>query len=440
MVILLVPKKDKIHRWFKKLNDTLDYDINKWDATVIKFYKMKMHLGRPTKVKRALSADPRSIVNNTRRRKKKMKPPPSKHMKSNANNNKRRKNSKTRHMSNIYPIIDDKKYEKQRANSDNFGDINNNDSNNSNTSKSNNNIRLGHIFDSNKSRRKKKKRNSHSESIDDEIDKLVVNKHRFHIGDVVEVQLKIGENKKLDLARIRYHGPTCLNKNKNHHNQIWYGIECFKFQFNSHKILGKIVNDGSINGMKKLFCVKKLGYGTFIKYKSIKSHKCLWSLKISKRALKLKHFHSEMLINASKYGSVKVVKYLFKLILSKWKKRIRNRSRSRSRSNSSNQNHQNNKKCFEQYMNSIQTGFGYAVLNNHTKIIKIILTHCGSNNIFNENPNKLIQSSSNSSGNTTLTDTSNSDDDLHNITNVTNILTNEFTNKFTSIELIQRWK
>eukprot|EP01084_Bolivina_argentea_P164437 285887_1 len=33
-----LPKKDKIHRWFKKLNDTLDYDIRKWDPTVIKLY------------------------------------------------------------------------------------------------------------------------------------------------------------------------------------------------------------------------------------------------------------------------------------------------------------------------------------------------------------------------------------------------------------------
>jgi len=32
-------------------------------------------------------------------------------------------------------------------------------------------------------------------------------------------------------------------------------------------------------------------------------------------------------------------------------------------------------------MQTVQTGFGYAVLNNHTKIVKIILSHCGSNHV-----------------------------------------------------------
>ena len=64
--------------------------------------------------------------------------------------------------------------------------------------------------------------------------------------------MKIGDTKKTDLARVRYYGLTCLDS-----QHKMYGIECFKFQFNSHKIGGRLVNDGSINGRKKLFVCKK---------------------------------------------------------------------------------------------------------------------------------------------------------------------------------------
>ncbi len=83
----------------------------------------------------------------------------------------------------------------------------------------------------------------------------------------------------------------------------------------------------------------------------------------------------------SKYGSVKVVKHLFKLLISESSKNSRPRTRSRSRSGSSG----SSKKIIDNsHMSTIQTAFGYAVLNNHTKVIKIILTHCGSNAMYTQ--------------------------------------------------------
>eukprot|EP01083_Nonionella_stella_P092886 260167_1 len=150
--------------------------------------------------------------------------------------------------------------------------------------------------------------------------------------------------KQEDLARIRFYGSTVLDV-----NWAMFGIECLVVESGSHVINGCRVLDGSVNGCDALFEVKKAGYGTFIAHKQIKSHKCLWNLKQSKHALKLGEFDCDKFIAAAKYGSLKVIK--------------------RSNSYSS-------KQYGKEEIQAIQTGFGYAVLHNHTKI----LTHFGSNN------------------------------------------------------------
>eukprot|EP01083_Nonionella_stella_P092884 260163_1 len=154
--------------------------------------------------------------------------------------------------------------------------------------------------------------------------------------------------KQEDLARIRFYGSTVLDV-----NWAMFGIECLVVESGSHVINGCRVLDGSVNGCDALFEVKKAGYGTFIAHKQIKSHKCLWNLKQSKHALKLGEFDCDKFIAAAKYGSLKVIK--------------------RSNSYSS-------KQYGKEEIQAIQTGFGYAVLHNHTKIVKMILTHFGSNN------------------------------------------------------------
>eukprot|EP01083_Nonionella_stella_P197113 724891_1 len=187
---------------------------------------------------------------------------------------------------------------------------------------------------------------------------------KFRIGDVVMVSL----GKQEDLARIRFYGSTVLDA-----NCAMFGIECFCVEFGSHVVNGCRVLDGSINGGDAVFCVKKAGYGTFIGLERIKSRKCLWNLKQSKNALKLTEFDCDVLVAAAKYGSLKVIKHLLRILL---KKNSSARSRSRTRSNSYSSNAQYDKGEIQ----AIQTGFGYAVLHNHTKIVKMILTHFGSNN------------------------------------------------------------
>ena len=111
---------------------------------------------------------------------------------------------------------------------------------------------------------------------------------------------------KKDLAIIKFIGKTKIYPET-------IGIELFCIELSKHNLRLNTVSDGSINGDKALFKVKKKGHGTFILKKSIQG-KVLWSKNKSKLIKEnIKIYDHEMFYDACKCGDLSIVKYFIKM-------------------------------------------------------------------------------------------------------------------------------